>query len=73
MQQAIDRFFKTVTFTAFSGSLQSLSQIISRGTGTYVNGYAILEYLYSNNGVRNYSVKLYFVNDEVNVALQTCE
>ena len=68
---AIDRYFKTIVFTSFQGSLQSLARIISRSTGVYVNSRDLLEYfLVSSNLYANYTVNICFSNGQANVCIQ---
>lgn len=69
-QYAIDQFFNSVTFTSFEGSLQSLAQIISRSTGSYVKSHDILEYFLLKNYPHNYCIKVYFANGEASVFIQ---
>lgn len=66
-QHAIEQYFRTVAISSFSGSLQSLAQIISRATGVCVHGDDVLEYLYTNNGIQHYFINICFANGEVHV------
>lgn len=69
-QHAVEQYFKTVSFSSFDGSLQSLAQIISRCIGGYVTSRDIVEYLLNHNGLYNHDVKLCFTNGEVNITIQ---
>ena len=68
-QQAIEQYFRTAAISSFSGSLQSLAQIISRATGVCVQGDDILEYLYTNNVIQNHLINICFANGAVDVLL----
>ena len=67
-QQAIEQYFRAAAISSFSGSVQSLAQIISRATGVCVHGDDVLEYLYTNNGIQNYLINICFANGAVNVS-----
>lgn len=73
-QQIIEQYFKTSSLSSFNGSLQSLAQIISRGTGVYVHGDDVLKYLYTNNRLQNYCINICFRNGEIhiNISTKTC-
>ena len=66
-QHAIEQYFRAAAISSFSGSLQSLAQIISRATGVCVQGDDVLEYLYTNNGIQNYYINICFAKGEVHV------
>ena len=69
-QQTIEQYFRTAAISSFSGSLQSLAQMISRATDVCVQGDDILDYLYANNGIQNYCINICFNNCSIYVFLK---
>lgn len=70
-QHAIDQYFRTVAFTSFEGSLQSLAQIISRHTGGLVTSHDLMEYFLLKKDSYNCSINICFSNGKTTVSIRS--
>lgn len=67
---AINQFFQTAVISSYQGSLQSLAQAISRGTGVCVKSNDVLEYFIHNNGLADYCINVCFANGNIRVLIE---